>query len=314
MNVLVTGGAGFIGSHLAEALVRAGHRVRVIDSLFSGKRSNLDAVSDDVELIEGDCTNPETAHQAVDGMEAVFHEAAVPSVARSVKDPLLSHQTNPTATLTMLEAARGAGVRRFVFAGSSSVYGNSPALPKREDMETRPLSPYGVGKLSGEHYVRVFASLFGMETVTLRYFNVFGPRQDPGSPYSGVISRFVTWMLQGKTPVVYGDGEQSRDFTYVANVVDANLAALTAPQLGGESVNVATSRRVSLMELLRGVARETGQPMRAHHERERPGDIRHSLADIGKAWRMLGYRPRYGFEDGLHETVAWYRTQPLPAI
>ena len=314
MNVLVTGGAGFIGSHLAEALVRVGHRVRVVDSLFSGKRSNLDAVRDDVELIEGDCTNPETAQRAVEGVEAVFHEAAVPSVARSVKDPLLSHQTNPTVTLTMLEAARGAGVRRFVYAGSSSVYGNSPQLPKREDMETRPLSPYGVGKLCGEHYVRVFASLFGMGTLTLRYFNVFGPRQDPSSPYSGVISRFVTWMLQGKTPVVYGDGEQSRDFTYVANVVDANLAALTAPRLAGESVNIATSRRITLMELLRGVARETEQPLRVRHERERPGDIRHSLADIGQASRLLGYRPRYGFEDGLHETVDWYRRQPLPAI
>jgi UDP-glucose 4-epimerase len=264
--------------------------------------------------VEGDCTSPETAARVVDGMEAVFHEAAVPSVARSVKDPLLSHQTNPTATLTMLEAARAAGVRRFVFAGSSSVYGNSPELPKREDMETRPLSPYGVGKLSGEHYVRVFASLFGMETLTLRYFNVFGPRQDPSSPYSGVISRFVTWMLQGQTPVVFGDGEQSRDFTYVANVVDANLAALAAPRLSGEAVNIATSRRVTLMDLLRGVARETGQPLRSRHEPERAGDIRHSLADISKAERLIGYRPRFGFEDGLHATVEWYRSQPLPAI
>ena len=314
MHVLVTGGAGFIGSHLAEALVRSGHRVRVIDSLFSGKRSNLESVMGDVELIEGDCTNPETARRAVEGVEAVFHEAAVPSVARSVKDPLLSHQTNPTATLTMLEASRNSGVRRFVFAGSSSVYGNSPALPKQEDMETRPLSPYGVGKLSGEHYVRVFASLFGMETVTLRYFNVFGPRQRPDATYAAVIPLFASALLEGRRPLVHGDGTQTRDFTYVANVVDANLAALAVPELGGEAVNVATSRRVSLMELLRGVARETGQPLRAHHERERPGDIRHSLADIGKAWRMLGYRPRYGFEDGLRETVAWYRTQPLPAI
>jgi UDP-glucose 4-epimerase len=314
MNVLVTGGAGFIGSHLAEALVRLGHRVRVVDSFFSGKRSNLAPVEADLELVEGDCTSPETAARVVDGMEAVFHEAAVPSVARSVKDPLLSHQTNPTATLTMLEAARAAGVRRFVFAGSSSVYGNSPELPKREDMETRPLSPYGVGKLSGEHYVRVFASLFGMETLTLRYFNVFGPRQDPSSPYSGVISRFVTWMLQGQTPVVFGDGEQSRDFTYVANVVDANLAALAAPRLSGEAVNIATSRRVTLMDLLRGVARETGQPLRSRHEPERAGDIRHSLADISKAERLIGYRPRFGFEDGLHATVEWYRSQPLPAI
>ena len=312
MRILVTGGAGFIGSHLVEAFVRAGHRVRVLDSLFSGKRSNLATVRDQVDLMEGDCTDPAVAAAAVEGAEAVYHEAAVPSVARSVKDPLLSHQTNPTATLTMLEAARAGGVRRFVFAGSSSVYGDSPELPKREDMPTRPLSPYGVGKLSGEHYVRVFASLFGMETLTLRYFNVFGPRQDPGSPYSGVISRFVTAMLRDEEPVVYGDGEQSRDFTYVANVVDANLRALTAPRLSGESVNVATSRRVTLMDVLRGVARETGRALRPRHEPARAGDIRHSLADIHAAERLLGYTPRYGFDEGLRETVAWYRTQLQP--
>jgi UDP-glucose 4-epimerase len=307
MNILVTGGAGFIGSHLVEALLKKGHRVRVLDDFSSGDRRNLKAVRQDVEVLKGDCADPAAARRAAKGMEVVYHEAAVPSVPRSVKEPLLSHRANATATLSMLVAARDAGARRLIYAGSSSVYGDSPKLPKREDMPLRPLSPYGVGKMTGEHYLRVFAQLYGMETLTLRYFNVFGPRQNPGSPYSGVISLFVTALLQGRTPVIYGDGTQSRDFTYVDNVVDGNLKALRAKGAQGQVVNVATGRRVTLKELLEGVAREAGVPPVARHQPPRNGDIKHSLADITLARELLGYRPVRSFEAGLKTTVAWYR-------
>ena len=307
MKVLVTGGAGFIGSHIAQALVQAGHRVRVLDNLKGGHRANLSPVAADVEFIEGDCSDTATAERAVRGMEVVYHEAAVPSVARSVADPASAHRNSATATLTMLVAARDAGVRRLIYAGSSSVYGDAAALPKREDMTPRPLSPYAVGKLSGEQYVRIFSSLYGMETLTLRYFNVFGPRQDPGSPYSGVISVFVTAMLEGRVPVVYGDGRQSRDFTYVANVVDGNLRALTAKGLAGQAVNLATGRRITLNALLKTLARQIGVDARAERQPPRAGDIRHSLADIRQARRLLGYRPTVDFETGLKLTVDWYR-------
>jgi UDP-glucose 4-epimerase len=276
LKILVTGGAGFIGSHLAEALVARGHRVRVLDDLSAGRRQNLRAVRDDVELIRGNCADLEAARRAARGIEVVYHEAAVPSVARSVADPVLSHRANATATLTMLAAARESGVRRFIYAGSSSVYGDARHLPKREDMEPRPLSPYAVGKLVGEHYVRIFHELYGLETLTLRYFNVYGPRQNASSAYSGVISLFVTALLSGRKPVIYGDGKQSRDFTYVDDVVQGNLRALRARGLQGQHVNVAT-------------------------------DIRHSLADISAAHRLLGYRPKVDFETGLRRTLAWYR-------
>lgn len=307
MKVLVTGGAGFIGSHLAEGLVNAGHRVRVLDNLSAGRRENLDAVAADVELIEGDCSDPAAAERATRGIDVVYHEAAVPSVARSVEDPASSHRNSATATLTMLVAARDAGVRRFVYAGSSSVYGDAAALPKREDMPPCPLSPYAVGKLAGEQYVRIFSSLYAMETLTLRYFNVFGPRQDPGSPYSGVISLFITALLDRRVPVVYGDGKQSRDFTYVANVVDANLRALTAKGLHGQAVNVATNRRITLNALLKALARELGSDATATRKPGRRGDIKHSLADITRARRLLGYRPTVDFETGLRLTLDWYR-------
>ena len=308
MKILVTGGAGFIGSHLAEALVKAGHRVRVVDNFFAGRRANLRAVKGDLEILKGDCADPVAARRAVKGIEVVFHQAAVPSVARSLAEPQLSHRANATATLTMLDAARVAGVRRFIYAGSSSVYGESRELPKREDMATVPLSPYAVGKLVGEHYLRVFAGLYGMETLTLRYFNVFGPRQSPGSPYSGVISLFTTALLGGKTPVIYGDGGQTRDFTYVANVVDGNLRALKTKGLRGQVVNLATGRSISLRALLQALGRETGQRARARYLPARPGDIRHSLADIRLARKLLGYSPRVAFESGLRKTVAWYRS------
>lgn len=308
MKVLVTGGAGFIGSHIAEALVRAGHRVRVLDNFYSGRRDNLAAVSDDVEVVRGDCANPGTARRAVKGVEVVYHEAAIPSVARSVDDPALSHAANATGTLAMLLAARDAGVRRFLYAGSSSVYGDSPKLPKRESMAPEPLSPYAAAKLVGEHYLAVFCRLYGIEGLTLRYFNVFGPRQDPSSPYSGVISLFATALLAGRTPVIYGDGRQSRDFTYVENVVRGNLLALHAQGARGQAVNVATGRCVSLLELLRVMARETGRPARALKRPARPGDIRHSLAAVSLARRLLGYRPTIDLEGGLRRTLAWYRT------
>jgi len=307
VRILVTGGAGFIGSHLVESLVRSGHRVRVLDNFFSGRRTNLAAVRDEVEVIRGDCADASTARRAVRGVEVIFHEAAVPSVARSVADPALSHRANVDATLTMLLAARDAGVRRFIYAGSSSVYGNSPRLPKTEAMPTRPLSPYAVGKLTGEHYVGLFATLFGMETLTLRYFNVFGPRQTADSPYSGVIGRFATALLRGRRPVIYGDGRQSRDFTYVENVVEANRLALEAPRVRGEAINVASGRRVSLRHLLRAMAAIAGRPPVAIHRPARPGDVRHSLADIRLARRRLGYRPRVGLVAGLRPTMDWYR-------
>jgi UDP-glucose 4-epimerase len=307
MRVLVTGGAGFIGSHIATALVESGHRVRVVDNLQAGHRHNLALVAADVEFVEGDCSDPVIAARAARGMEVVYHQAAVPSVARSVEDPASAHRNSATATLEVLVAARAAGVRRFIYAGSSSVYGDSAALPKREDMIPQPLSPYAVGKLGGEHYVRVFANLYGMETVTLRYFNVFGPRQDASSPYSGVISLFITAMLAGRDPVIYGDGKQSRDFTYVANVVDGNLRALAARGLKGQAVNLATGRRTTLNALLKALARELGRPARATRQPARPGDIKHSLADVKQARRLLGYRPTVDFETGLRLTLDWYR-------
>ncbi len=309
MKILVTGGAGFIGSHLCEALVKTGHRVRVFDNFYSGQRSNLATVRADVEIVTGDCAEPRAARRAVKGVEVVYHEAAIPSVARSVSDPAGSHAANASATLTMLIAARDAGVRRFIYAGSSSVYGESPTLPKRESMTPEPLSPYAVAKLLGEHYLRVFCRLYGMQGLTLRYFNVFGPRQDPTSPYSGVISLFATSLLSARTPVIFGDGGQTRDFTYVANVVRGNLLALRAKRAEGQAMNLATGRRVSLRILLLEMARLTGRPAIATHEPARAGDIRHSLADIGLARRELGYVPSVRFEAGLAKTVAWYRSR-----
>lgn len=310
MKVLVTGGAGFIGSHLSEALVRAGHDVRVLDNLFSGRLDNLGPVRRDVRVVEGDCADPAVARRAVKGVEAVFHEAAVPSVARSVNDPLRSHTANATATLTMLVAARDAGVRRFVYAGSSSVYGSNPGLPKRESMSPAPLSPYAVGKLMGEHYLRVFATLYGMETLTLRYFNVFGPRQDASSPYSGVISLFVNGILDGTTLTIHGDGRQSRDFTYVENVVQGNLLALAAKDAHGQVLNLATGARISLRTLVRTLSRELGRKADVVYDEARPGDVKHSQADITLARRALGYRPSVDFETGLRRTIAWYRDAP----
>ena len=304
---LVTGGAGFIGSHLAEELVRRGHRVRVADSLVTGKRANLDHISG-VEFLEGDLADGEFARRAVDGVECVLHQAAIPSVPRSVKDPVTSHRANVDATLNVLVAARDAGVRRVVFAGSSSAYGDTPTLPKHEAMPTSPLSPYALQKVVGEQYLQMFYKLYGLETVSTRYFNVFGPRQDPSSPYSGVISVFATALLDNRAPTIYGDGEQTRDFTYVANVVAGVLLACESPRASGEIINIATGGRISLnvlFETMRRLDRRRREPAYAE---VRTGDVRDSQADITKATTLLGYEPHVSFEDGLRLTVDWYRT------
>jgi nucleoside-diphosphate-sugar epimerase len=305
-HYLVTGGAGFIGSHLAEELVRRGDRVRVADSLVTGRRSNLDHIPD-VEFLEGDLSDLDVARRAVDGVDFVLHQAAIPSVPRSVQDPITSNRANVDATLNVLVASRDADVRRVVFAGSSSAYGDTPTLPKREDMPTRPLSPYALQKVVGEQYLQMFTRLYGLETVSIRYFNVFGPRQDPSSPYSGVISVFATALLDGRAPTIYGDGEQTRDFTYIANVVDGVLRAVEADGASGEVINVATSGRVSLNVLFETMRRLIGVDVRPVYAAPRQGDVRDSQADITKAQRILGYQPTVSFEDGLQRTVEWYR-------
>src|SRR5436190_1426618 len=287
---LVTGGAGFIGSHLSEELLRRGHTVRIVDSLITGKRRNLDHVPD-AGFVEGDLADLAVARRAVDGVEYVLHQAAIPSVPRSVKDPLTSNQANITASLNILVAARDAGVKRLVYAGSSSVYGDTPTLPKREDMPPNPLSPYALQKLVAEQYCGMFTRLYGFETVTIRYFNVFGPRQDPSSPYSGVISLFSAAILTGQQPIIYGDGEQTRDFTYVANVVDGVLRACEAPKAAGETINVATGGRISLNELLRVMSGFVGARVAPIYIAERAGDVKDSQADITKARTLLGYAP-----------------------
>lgn len=306
MKVLVTGGGGFIGSHLVDRLVSDGHDVRVLDNFATGKRENLLDRMGKFELVEGDVQSYERVHRAVRGTEVVFHEAALPSVPRSVQDPLTSNATNVTGTLNVLLAARDEGVRRVVFASSSSVYGANPALPKREEMATLPIAPYAVAKLAAESYCRSFTHVFGLETVALRYFNVFGPRQDPLSQYSAVVPNFITAALDGIDPVVFGDGEQSRDFTYIENVVEANICAIGAEGVAGEAFNIAAGERTSLNRLIELIAEITGCPMSARHEDPRPGDVRHSEADVSSAASRLGYRPAVSVEEGLRRTIDIY--------
>jgi nucleoside-diphosphate-sugar epimerase len=306
-NYLVTGGAGFIGSHLAEELVRRGETVRVVDNLSTGKRQNIAHVPS-LEFIEGDLADLEVARRAVKGIDYVLHQAAIPSVPRSVEDPITSNRANIDASLNVLVAARDAGVKRLVYAGSSSAYGNTPTLPKVETMAPAPLSPYALQKLVAEQYCQMFTRLYGLQTVTTRYFNVFGPRQDPSSPYSGVISIFISALCQGRQPTIYGDGEHTRDFTYVANVVDGVLRACTADNASGEVINVATSGRISLNTLFNTVRDLIGSKVEPIYADPRAGDVRDSQADISKARRVLGYQPSVTFEDGLAKTVAWYRS------
>ena len=311
-SYLVTGGAGFIGSHLAEELVRRGHAVRVADSLITGKRRNLDHIPG-VEFLEGDLADLAFAERAVTGMNYVLHQAAIPSVPRSVKDPITSNRANADATLNVLVAARDAGVTRLIFASSSSEYGNTPTLPKREDMPPSPLSPYALQKVMGTQYCQMFTRLYGFETVAIRYFNVFGPRQDPGSAYSGVISVFSTALNEGRRPIIYGDGGQTRDFTYVANVVDGVLRACEAPRASGEVINVACGTRISLNELLRVMNRIVGTTLEAIYQEERAGDVRDSQADISKAKALLGYTPIVDLEEGLRHTLAWCQGESAAA-
>jgi nucleoside-diphosphate-sugar epimerase len=307
-SYLVTGGAGFIGSHLAEELLRRGHSVRVADSLITGKRRNIEHLPG-VEFLEGDLADFAFAQRAVDGRDYVLHQAAIPSVPRSVNDPITSNRANIDASINVLVAARDAGVKRLVYAGSSSAYGNTPTLPKQEDMATSPLSPYALQKLVAEQYAQMFTRLYGFETVTTRYFNVFGPRQDPGSPYSGVISLFATALLEGRQPIIYGDGEQTRDFTYVANVVDGVLRACEAPNAAGHVVNVATGGRISLNELVRVMNGIVGTRLEPIYKEERAGDVRDSQADITRAKTLLGYTPIVSLEEGLRHTLAWCRSE-----
>jgi nucleoside-diphosphate-sugar epimerase len=304
---VVTGGAGFIGSHLAEELVRRGERVRIADSLITGSRKNIAHLSG-VEFVEGDLADLNVARRAVEGADYVLHQAAIPSVPRSVEDPVTSNRANIDATLSVLVAARNARVKRVVYAGSSSAYGNTPNLPKHEGMPTNPLSPYALQKLVGEQYMQMFTTLYGLETVTTRYFNVFGPRQDPSSPYSGVISLFAKALLENRPPSIYGDGEQTRDFTYVANVVDGVLRAVTAPAASGQVINVATGSRISLNRLFSSIRQLTGATVAAQYAAARHGDVKDSQADITRARELLGYEPLVSFEDGLRRTIEWYRS------
>jgi nucleoside-diphosphate-sugar epimerase len=305
---LVTGVAGFIGRSIAAALLKRGERVRGIDSFITGKRENL-AGLEAIEFVEGDLADPSACAGACDGIEIVFHEAALASVPRSVADPVATNVNCVDATLNLLVAARAAGVRRVVYAGSSSVYGDSPTLPKHEQMLPNPISPYAVAKLAGEQYLRSFARVYGLETVTLRYFNVFGPYQDPTSHYSGVLAVFCRKLLAGEQPTIYGDGEQSRDFTYIDNVVHANLLAAEAPaeKVSGQMMNVATGTRITLNKTFEILGELTGYHGEPAYAASRAGDIRDSLADIGLAGELLGYQPQVDFREGLRRTVEWYR-------
>ena len=304
-TALVTGGAGFIGSHLVDGLIAAGARVRVLDDFSTGRRENLEHALDEIELIEGSVTDPSICEAACRGVEYVFHQAAVPSVQRSVADPTRTHEVAATGTLRMLVAAHGAGVHRFVYAGSSSAYGDTPTLPKREDMAERPLSPYAVAKLTGEHYARVFAHVHGLETVVLRYFNVFGPRQDPGSQYSAAIPLFITMALEGRSPTINGDGEQTRDFTHVENVIQANLlcAGAAPDRVSGQVFNVGAGERTSLNALWKEIQEVVGSSVEAKRGPARPGDVRDSLADLTKIHAATGYEVTVGLREGLEKTA-----------
>jgi len=307
---LITGVAGFIGSALARAVLAQGDSVRGVDNFSTGKRQNVAEISGQIDLRELDLTNPGAIKDACRGVDYVLHQAAIPSVPRSVENPLESNQANVDGTVNLLIGARDAKVKRVVYAASSAAYGDTPTLPKREDMQPNPISPYAVAKLTGEYYMTSFWRCYGLETVSLRYFNIFGPRQDPTSPYSGVLAKFITQMLQNKPCVIYGDGKQSRDFTYVDNVVNANLLACKAPanEVSGQVFNVATGTRVDLNQTVEILKKLTGYSNEVSYTPERAGDVKHSLADLSRANKHLGYRPTVDFEEGLRRTIDWYRS------
>lgn len=305
---LVTGGAGFIGSHLVEELVRRGERVKVLDNFITGKRENIAAFLDMIELIEGDIRDLKTCRQALEGVDYVLHQAALPSVPRSIEDPLLTNEINVKGTLNLLLTSYEAKVKRFVFASSSSVYGDEPELPKKEGSEGTPLSPYAVSKFAGEKYCLVFSEIYGLRTISLRYFNIFGPRQDPFSQYAAAIPLFITKILSNESPQIFGDGEQSRDFTYVANVVEANLRAVEAPaEASGGVFNIACGERTTVNTLAKEINKLAGISCEPVYAEPRPGDIKHSFADISKARKALGFDPAVSFRQGLKKTVAWFK-------
>jgi nucleoside-diphosphate-sugar epimerase len=304
---VVTGGGGFIGSHIVEELLRRHETVKLIDNFSTGKRANVDAFKNQAEIIEFDIAEAKNLVELFKGADYVIHQAAIPSVPKSILDPVTSHRSNVNGTLNVLVAARDAGVKRVVYASSSSLYGDSPTLPKHEEMMPKPLSPYGAQKLFGEMYCQVFTRSYGLETVALRYFNVFGPRQDPSSPYSGVLALFIPAVLQDRRPTIHGDGLQSRDFTYVQNVVEANLLACTVPGVGGQVFNIARGDRITVNSILQQINKITGKDVSPIYSEPRSGDIKHSQADITRAREHLGYEAAISFEEGLRRTIEWYR-------
>ena len=306
-TVLVTGGAGFIGSHLVSRLVENGESVRVLDNFTTGKEENLNGLKDKVTIFNGDICDKETVRKALDGVDYVLHQAALPSVPRSVKDPIASNRVNVSGTLNLLVESKNSNVKRFVFASSSSVYGNPDKMPVDESFTPNPLSPYGVTKLSVEYYGRIFSQIYNLETVGLRYFNVFGPRQDPNSQYSAVIPKFINKILINENPVIFGDGEQSRDFSYIDNVVDANMLALTAKNVSGEVFNIACGERTTLNEMITMFGTCLNTNIKAEYTEPRSGDIKHSFANISKAKTLLGYQPKVTFKEGLKKTIDWYK-------
>jgi len=304
---LVTGGAGFIGSHIVDRLVDMGEKIRVLDDFSTGKIENISRHLDKIDLIRGSIVDMDVVRGAVDGVDYILHHAAIASVPRSVNDPIESNQTNITGTLNVLVAARDAQIRRLVFASSSAVYGDLPGLPKTEDMHTDPLSPYALGKLAGEHYCHMFTNLYGLETVCLRYFNVFGPRQDPSSEYAAVVPKFLSMMLDGRAPTIFGDGLQSRDFTYVENNVTANMLACHQPGIGGEVMNIACGESFTLLDLVSHLNHVLGTDLEPTHAPGKPGEVKHSMADIDKAREVLKFIPQVSFEEGLRKLAEWWQ-------